>query len=495
LQDRISLNPAKKNVIWNLFGGAWVGVLVVIATPWYVTLLGFEGYAIVGLWSVMQVMMGLLDIGMGAALVREFADSRGDRNDLEFKRNLLKTLEIVYWVVAGILVLILMFAASWIVDHWLQLNSLPVLTIRNAILLMAIALGFQFPCGLYINGLAGMQEHARLNALHIMGNTLRYGTGVAMLLWRADLVWFFVVQAIVAAIQTFATRKILWVMISVVGASPAVFSIKLLQRLWSFSIGMALTSGSAVLLANVDRIALSKMVSAEDLGKYAVAFTATGLLQMGIQPFYRVFYPRYSELVSAGDTSRLRAEYYQSSRLMAVIIIPLGFIGWAFAPQILYGWIEKYDHTIIDIFRWLLIGTLFSGIMWLPVAFQQAHGWTTLHASMIISALLIGTPIMLYSIKNFGVTGATVLWIIHGVQGITLGLWLMHRRLLKGELSTWYITVLMPPILSSSVIVIISKWLYPAVNNKWISLVWIGLTMILGVIASYKWAIHFKKIG
>lgn len=493
LQARISSNRAARNVMWNLFGGAWVGVLIVVATPWYVSLLGLEGYAIVGLWFVMQVMMGLLDIGMGAALVREFADSRRDRNGLEFKRNLLRTLEIVYWAIAGLLALVLVLAAGWLGDHWLQSHSLPIVSIGNAIQLMAIALGFQFPCGLYSNGLAGMQEHGRLNALQIMGNSLRYGTGVAVLFWRADLVWFFAAQAMVAAVQTFATRRVLWGMIPEVAALPAVFSTKILQRLWRFSMGMALTSVSAVLLANVDRIALSKMVPTEELGKYAVAFTATGLLQMGIQPFYRAFFPRYSELVSSGDTRRLRDEYYRSCQLMAVVIIPLGIIGWAFASQILYGWLGKYDPTIVQIFKWLLVGTLCSGIMWLPAAYQQAHGWTSLHASMIMSALLLGAPIMLYSIKTFGVVGATTVWIIHGILGITLGLWLMHRRLLIGELSVWYITVLIPPLLASVSVLLLSMWLYPTIIGKWMSLIWIGLTMILGIVASHKSVIFINK--
>ncbi len=94
LKALLSFNRSAKNVMWNLLGGVWAGVLIVLATPWYVSRLGLEGYGILGLWLMMQVMMGLLDMGMGATLVREFADSRRERNGLEFKRDLLRTLEI-----------------------------------------------------------------------------------------------------------------------------------------------------------------------------------------------------------------------------------------------------------------------------------------------------------------------------------------------------------------------------------------------------------------
>jgi O-antigen/teichoic acid export membrane protein len=483
LNNLLSLSRSKKNVMWNMLGGAWAGVLIVLATPWYVSRLGIDGYGILGLWLMMQVMLGLLDMGMGATVIREFADSRQGRNVHEFKRDLLRTLEFFYWAIAAVLVLVLVMSAGWFSDHWLKSNTLPNIYIGNALRIMAITLGLQFPCVLYTNGLAGLQEHGRMNALQIMGNGLRYGCGVAVLFWRADLVWFFIVQALVAAIQTFTTRWVVWGMISEVAARPPIFRMEMIQRLWRFSMGMALSAVAAVLLANADRIALSKLVPTAELGKYAVAFTATGLLQMGIQPFYRTFFPRYSELVSSGDTKRLRDEYFQSCRFLAVIIIPSGIIGWIFAPHVFYAWLGKYDKTIIDVFRWLLIGIACSGLMWLPAAFQQAHGWTRLHVAMMVGALVLGAPIMVWAIKTYGTVGATAVWVLHGISDITLGLWLMHRRLLIGELLGWYLSVLLPPLLVSLALVGLSWWLMPHGLNKWINLCWIGATGLI-VIAS-----------
>ena len=465
-----------KNVVWNLVGGIWAGVLIVLATPWYVSRLGLEGYGLLGLWLMMQVMVGLLDMGLGATLVREFADSRQDRNGLEFKRDLLRTLESIYWVVALLLTLALMLAAGWLAAHWLKVHSLPSPYVGKAIRLMAIAIGLQFPGALYSNGLAGLQEQGRMNALQILGNGLRYGSGVAVLAWRADLVWFFAVQALVAAIQTFATRHMVRGMISESGARAPVFCMELFRRLWGFSAGMALTTVSGVLLANADRIVLSKMVPTAELGKYAIAFTATGLLQMGIQPFYRAFFPRYAELVSSGDAERLRDEYFRSCQLVAVVIIPLGVIGWVFAPEIFHAWLGRHDSTIVDVFRWLLAGITCSGLMWLPAAFQQAHGRTGLHAAMIAGALVLGAPVMIWAIKVYGTVGATVVWVLHGVSGITLELWLMHRSLLVGELPSWYRDVLLRPLLASLFLVALSWWLMPQGLNRWASLSWIGAT-------------------
>ena len=127
------------------------------------------------------------------------------------------------------------------------------------------------PCSLYSSGLSGLQAHARMNALQVVGNTVRYGAGAAALLWRSDLSLFFAVQAVVAASLTLATRHVLRRMLAEPSATPPVVRLDMARQYWSFSFGMAATAVSAIMLANVDRLALSKMVAAADLGKYAVA--------------------------------------------------------------------------------------------------------------------------------------------------------------------------------------------------------------------------------
>lgn len=479
------LSRSTKNVVWNLVGGVWTGALIVLATPWYVARLGLEGYGIVGLWLMMQVMMGLLDMGMGATVIRGFADLRQDSDGHAYKRDLLKTLESVYWAVAALLVLAVVLSSGWVGEHWLHLQAWPKATIGQALRWMAIALGLQFPYALYSNGLVGLQEHGRMNALQIVGNGLRHGGGILVLLWRADLVWFFGVQAVVAGVQTLVVRQVLWRRITEAGKRPPLFRLELLRQVWRFSAGMAMTAIAAVLLANVDRLVLSKMMPTAELGKYAVAFTATGLLQLGIQPFYRAYFPRYSELVSSGDPDRLREEYYRSCRLMAAVILPLGIIGWVFAPTLLQAWLGRCDPTILGAFRWLLVGITGAGLMWLPAAFQQAHGWTNLHAAMIAGALVMGTPIMVWAIKGLGTVGATTVWVLHGVSDITLGLWLMHRRLLVGEWLRWYASVLLPPLLVSLPLAALSWWLMPQGMNRWVGLGWAVATLVLVILSQF----------
>jgi len=133
------------------------------------------------------------------------------------------------------------------------------------------------------------------------------------------------------------------------------------------------------------------------------------------------------------------------------------------------------------VFRWLLLGVSCTGLMWLPAALQQASGWTRLHASMIAGSVVVGVPLTYLAIRAYGTVGATTVWVLNGIAGLTIELWLMHRRLLVGQLMAWYRSVVAPPLLVTLPIVAISWWLLPGHPSRWTGLTWGALTGLLAV--------------
>jgi len=129
-------------------------------------------------------------------------------------------------------------------------------------------------------------------------------------------------------------------------------------------------------------------------------------------------------------------------------------------------------------------------VAWLPAAFQQANGWTRLHVGMMAGALILGAPLTIRCINAFGSSGATALWVVHGVLEITLGLWLMHRKLLKGSLMDWYRTVLLPPILIGVPIIALSRFLLPNYLNRFLTFGWILSTG--GIVLTACLGFHFR---
>ena len=471
-------NKVVKNIFANLLGTGWNGLLTVLVTPWYVSLLGLEGYGLVGFWLLMQVIISLFDLGLGATLVREFARSNQYADGVRRQGDLVRTLEYFYWSISLLITISLFVTAGYISTKWLKLSGLSTEHTAVAIQWMALALGLQFPSSLYSSGLAGLQKQGTMNLIQIIGYSIRHGCGIAILFWRADAAWFFLTQAAAVGLQTIVTKVVLWRLINGSDYRHPVFCMDQLRRVWRFSAGMTVTMIAGILLVNMDRLFLSKVMPAADMGKYTLAWTAAGILQLGIQPFYRAFFPRFAELIKV-DAAKLRSEYYQGCKFVAGVVITFALIGCIFAPHIFIIWIGSADETVVAVFRWLLIGMAGAGLMWLPAAYQQAHGWTRLHASMIVGALVLGVPLLWWSISRWGTVGATAAWVLHGISDATLGLWLMHKRLLPGEFSLWYRSVVVPPLLISFPLVGLSWLLLPPDLGRWSSAAWLGLTGIL----------------
>lgn len=482
------ISLANKNVFYNLVGGIWLGSLLLLVTPQYVKILGFDGYGVLGFWLLIQGLISLLDIGVGAALVREFSKKSGLDTFSIKKQDILRTLEFVYLGLTLIAIIFLLSLADWISTSWLSSNVYSSDYLRSVISQMGLAVGVQFFCSLYTNALIGLQRQRDMNILQIIFNSSRHIFGLLVIFYTQDLGAFFLLQLLIAIAQLLVSRYVVRRAISPENSFSSKFKLKIIVKMWRFSAGMAMTAFSGIMIANADRIVLSKLVMTDDLGKYAVAFTAAGLIQMGIQPFYRAYFPRFSELVSS-NSSKLNNIYFSSNFLMATFLIPLVLIGILFAPQLIETWLGSPQDEVVSIFRWLIIGIGLSGLMWLPVALQHAHGWSSLHVKMMILALIIGVPLTFYMIGVYGVIGGVTVWVVHGFLEVTLGIFLMHRRILVGQLFSWVIKIPVTVTLLATPIIGISFFFLPENMTIIPTFIWLVVTGFITVfcIFAFGW--------
>ncbi len=468
-----------KNVSWNFIAAVWMAVMTVLVTPLYVSNLGLNLYGIIGIWLVFQAIMNFFDFGLGTTLTKEFSTvNLPDKKGFHYS-DTLRTIEIVYWGISVICVVLFILVTNVFFSEWINLKFVSIENFSTIMLLMFISLFFQFPNILYINGLIGLQRHQLVSILQIIGNTLKFGVGVLIFLKDADLVAFFCTQIIVALLQTFTARFLLWNLVSTNSSSKPTFNFNIIKKVSNFSKHMALTSILAVSISNADRLFVFILLPAEDLGRYSLAFTATGFLQLAIQPFYRSFFPRYSELFSNDKQDTLEREYFFSNKLISFLIVTLAVICVVFANEIFFVWMGEIDPSIVLVFRFLIVGIMFSGLGWLPAAFQQAIGWPELHVKMMLLSLVLAIPILIFSIHYFGLFGASFIWLIHGVVDITLGLWIMHKTVLKGKLKQWYLDIFLPPFLYAIPIVLISTFLKPSGLSRVTTFLWVGFTALL----------------
>jgi len=476
----VTSRGALPGVSWNLIAGATAGASIVFATPWYVRTLGLQGFGVVGLWLTLQLLVGFLDLGFGAALMRRLAVQAEGPEETGRQVATARSLEsVVLFIAVGIGVALLL-GAQPLLDHWLRwsvpVDSPLVLALR----LMGLSIALQFPSLLYTSGLLGLHRHQAVSLLQGGGALLRHGGGVAIVLGGGGLVGFFALQAAVSFAQTTTARLAFRGALGHRWRGVGWVDMAALREVRSYSAGMALTSLAAVALGNADRLLASRMLSAEAFGGYAIAFTAAGLLQLGIQPFYRTYFPRFTRAVSAADPAGIVSDYFAGSRLLSHVLVPIGVTVLWFAPDILQAWVGRAEPEQVGVLRWLTVGVAMAGLGWLPAALQQAHGWTQLHFGMMLMALGLGTLAAWAAFPSLGARAATLVWLVHGGLGLSVELALMHRRVLRGWLLRWYRIVLLAPLLVALPVVGVVHALRPAPTGRLAAAVWPALALGLG---------------
>src|SRR5215210_5065650 len=104
------MSQLKLNLAANFVGKGWTALMGIVFIPLFIRFMGIESYGLVGFFTTLQAMFILLDLGLTTTLNRELARYSAVSEKSQDMRDLVRTLEIVYWGVAiciGIIVCIL----------------------------------------------------------------------------------------------------------------------------------------------------------------------------------------------------------------------------------------------------------------------------------------------------------------------------------------------------------------------------------------------------
>ncbi len=430
----------KNNIAANFAGSFWQALMGLIFVPLYIKFMGIESYGLVGLFTTLQVIFGLLDVGLGSTLTREMARLSVLPGKEQEMRNLVRTLEMLYWAIAIFAGIIVVTMSSFIARYWIQAGQLSPETIEQALILMGIVMVFQMPGGFYAGGFRGLQRQVLLNIITICTGTLR-GGGVVLILWlvsptiQAFLLW----QIVISMMNTFLSALYLWRNLPPSG-NKAMFQKTLFSGIWRFTAGMSGISILSVILTQLDKVILSKLLSLEMFGYYMLASIMGMSLSRVFAPVFYSIFPQFTQLVSIGDQDSLKRLYHKICQFMAVLILPAAVIIAFFSYEVILLWTQNHvtaekTHVILSI---LICGTAINGIMYLPYALQLAFGWTKLSFVKSVIAVVILVPLIIYMTIHYGATGAAIAWLVLNIGMFVFEIPIMHSKLLTTEKWRWY---------------------------------------------------------
>lgn len=435
------MSIVRRNIIANVAGRGWVALLSLAVVPIYIHFLGIEAFGLIGFFLSLNAILSLLDLGLGTALNRQFAQYSMQSGKAQEMHDLLRTLEIIYWLVGFAIGVTLAALAPVIATFWLKPQQLSPETVTQVLAMMGIAIAFQWPRTLYSGGLMGMQRQVAFNVLSSITGALNNVGGV-LIVWlvsptiQAFVAWYMAV----GLLDTLLTRELLRRSLPESPLSPA-FNGKLLAYIWRFAAGMTGIMVMSVILTQLDKMILAKVLPLDEFGYYNLASRVAAGIYYLINPISAAFFPRFSQLLATNDWQELARLYHRGCQLMSVAVLPVGVVLAFFSTDFLVLWTR--DTTAASssgaTLAILAAGTAINGLMNLPVTLQLAYGWTRLVFYTHSVAVITLGPFIYFMSLRYGGLGAAWVWLILNCAYVALSLPIMHRRLLAGHLRRWYL--------------------------------------------------------
>ncbi len=485
----------KRNLIANYLGQGWTALMGLAFIPLYIKYLGIEAYGLIGLFALLQAWLSLLDMGMTPTLGREMARFTGGTHSAQSIRDLLRSIELITLGIAALIAGGVVLGSNWIATHWLTAETLPVEVVAQAFAIMGLVTALRFAETIYRSSIAGLQRQVLLNIVSSSMATLRGLGAVAILVWvsptiKAFFLWQGLISVLTLGILAAATYASL-----PRAERMARFSMTALRSVWRFAGGMIGITFLALLLTQVDKILLSKLLSLSEYGYYTLAAVVAGALYMLIGPITQAVYPRLCELYARDDTAALAETYHKGAQLVSVVAGSAAIVMIVFSETFLRLWTQ--DHALAarsaPLLSLLMLGNLLNGLMWVPYQTQLAHGWTSLAIRINIVAVAIIVPAILWATPRYGAEGAAWVWVSLNAGYLVIGVQFMYRRIMTGEKGRWYSRDLLAPLGAGAAVALALSTLWPIAETSLYQFLLLALAASLTASASLLAATQVRQ--
>lgn len=477
----------RRNIVANYAGQAYSSGLSLLLVPVYIRYLSIEAYALVGLFTVVQAWLVLLDLGMAPTLNREMARFTAGAATIQHIRDLLRSLELTVFTIAAVIAVILSLLSHDIAAHWLQPGKLSDATVASALSLIGIVVALRFSENIYRSALFGLQRQVWIGGAAVVLATLRGGGAVVVLAFVSPTIQaFFVWQALVSALTLLVFGLKLHMALPA-PPRPARFSLDALRSVHRFAGGVFGISLTGVLLGQADKLLLSRLLGLGEFGYYMLAATLAGGLMLVGGPVVLAVYPALTRLFAGGDRQQLSATYHRTAQVLSVVLAPATLIIVAFPHGVLFAWSgdPALSARAAPVLALLTVGTFLSAAMQAPHCLQMAAGWTGLILRMNIAAVMVLIPALVLTVPIYGAPAAAACWAVLNLFYLLVGVPMLHRRLLRGEMWRYYRDDLLFPVLGAALIVGAAWLVRPAATDGRLAwLVYLAVVTVAGTVGS-----------
>lgn len=331
---------------------------LIFLTPLMIRSLGRDTY---GLWSLIWAyvnLFSLLDMGLGASVVKYVADARG-KKDTERLQRVICTLFWIYAGLGGLLMSGVFLSGLWFNSFFEippQLHS----TAAVALVLVGLRAGLAMPFGMFRGVLIGHQRQSLSNFYKIGGSALYFCGIAALLLTCPDLKLLALVSLAAGVLPNVGMYLHARSKVLEVSLHPRGFSKDLVRDLTSFSIYFMIIQVAGLIYTNVGAIVTKSHLPLAMVGVYSIAMRLAEKANTFCSHLTKAMTPVVAELHGAGDRENMKAVWFRGTKVTLALAVPLLLSLAVLAAPLVQAWAGQGFELAAPTLQILLLGTFAS---------------------------------------------------------------------------------------------------------------------------------------
>lgn len=432
------MSKVRRNIIYNLLGQLLLLALSFASTRYIYRGLGKDVLGII--YFVMMLnnsLAAVLELGIGATATKEIAAAL--KRDDGYVREVIQTGAFYFWLGFVLIAGTQFVAAPWIVDNWIQVESLERHDAILALQILGPTVFLAFPKTFYLSVFRGFQRMGVTNLIDVLSLVIQQAGVVLLIIYGGKL---YPVAGWIAL--TYVGRVVVYA--AVLGATYSWAAVwpryhaHVVHKNASFVGQMSGMSIFAMAQSQGDKLVMSKLLPIVQMGWYSFAYGAVGKGLNIANAVGAAAFPRLSEVAS--DRARLVEVYRPLQSLMVLGLVPV-FAAIPFLVPLLFS--EILDAEAADAL-WLPSSIIalccyMKGTITLPHFVGLAAERPDIGFRQALYAFFAIFPLTVALIHWVGMTGAAMGWCAYQCFGYGYGTRRVYQECLKVSTLRFYVDV------------------------------------------------------
>ncbi len=413
-----------------------------IFMPLLISRFGLDDYGLYLLVGSLSGYLGLLDLGVGASLVKYVAEHRA-KGDHRGQAETIVTAFMFYGVVGLVAAAAMILVAFFALDYF-KLPAESVVLARNLLLVGAATASITWPASTGNYVLAGLQRYdlaARMTVIAVAANVLV--TAVVVVTHQGPLV-LLIGTSMVSIAVTLVNAAVARRELGPVRLSIASASWQRLKHIFRFSSAIFVIQLSGVLIyQQTDRLILGVFASTAAIGLYEAASKLHSLVRQLAGLTSSAVMPTASQLDAEGQHDTLVRLYLRGTKYTVILVTPVTVAIMVLAKPLLQAWLGPEFAVMafsaqLYVSYWLLNANVtISGNMLSGTGKLKFLVWYTVIASTANVALSI------ILVKLIGINGVIIGTVAHAYVGFPIYM-RYTSKVLGFRITDWWRQVVLP---------------------------------------------------